>query len=324
MQAFVPTGENAIPKPGGMANKRRKHLAGVYAPTIAAYGPDGQVDIAGTKRYVRFLLEQNVHGLAPLGSAGEPMALTLEERKRILEAIVEETSGKVPIFAGIVEYGTSFTIELGLHAKSLGCDGIMLMPPYLIRPPKRDVLDHFRRIRDRVGLPIMVYNVPALNGIEITPAELCKLAEEEVIHAVKWSHGEVSRIQDTRLLCGPDFPIFAGVDLIAFGALALGADGWIGGLPMMVPRHCVRLFELLTCQRELAQAQSLWYRLLPLIQIEYRALGAADNDPHWLAVCREAALLRGLPVGDSRLPMSSLEPAVREELKAALVKLGEL
>ena len=83
----------------------------------------------------------------------------------------------------------------------------MLMPPFLMRPPKQDVLTHFHRVRDRVGLP----------------------------YAVKWSHLEVSRIHDTRLLCGSEFPIFAGIDVVAFEALAAGADGWISGVPMIVP-----------------------------------------------------------------------------------------
>ena len=85
----------------------------------------------------------------------------------------------------------------------------------------------------------MVYNVPVLTGIEITPEEIQMLAAEDVVHAVKWSHMEIARVQDTRLLCGRSFSIFAGIDIIAFAALAVGADGWIGGLPMIVPALAV-------------------------------------------------------------------------------------
>ena len=122
-------------------------------------------------------------------------------------------------------YSTQETIELGLHAKALGCDGLMLVAPYVLRPPRRDVMNHFRRVRERVGLPIMLYNVPVLTGHEVTPDDARQLAEEDVIHAVKWSHPEVNRIDCTRALCGPEFPVFAGIDLVAFGALASGADG---------------------------------------------------------------------------------------------------
>jgi 4-hydroxy-tetrahydrodipicolinate synthase len=297
---------------------------GIYAPTITAYAPDGSICTQGTRQFVRFLLDQGVDGLTPLGSAGEPCGLSVEERKTLLEAILEEVSGAVPVYAGIVEYGTQAAIDLGLHAKSLGCAGLMVMPPFLLRPPKRDILNHLRRIRDAVGLPIMVYNVPVLNNVEITPREIKMLADEGVVQSVKWSHTEVSRIHDTRLLCGSDFPIFAGVDVIAFEALAVGAVGWIGGLPMIVPRLARKLHRALVCEKNLDAARELWYQLLPLIHIEYRSMYTDDGDPHWLAVCRESAALRGIAIGKSREPMTAVPASVRDELKAVLASLGEL
>ncbi len=299
-------------------------ISGIFAPTITGYHADSSINLEATRKFVRFLLDQGVDGLAPLGSAGEPVALTPQERMRLLGAIVEENAGRVPIFAGTGDYSTASTIQLSLHAKSLGCDGVMLMPPFILRPPKRDVLDHFRRVREAVGLPIMVYDVPLLSGVEITPQEIHTLAEEDVVHAVKWSHLEVTRIHETRLLCGPDFPLFAGIDVIAFEAMAVGADGWISGLPMMVPALAVKLQRLLVCQKQLDAARELWYRLLPLIQLEYRSLGSDNGDPHWLAVCRESAALRGIPVGVSRAPLTPVRPAIRDELRAILIELGQL
>jgi len=299
-------------------------ISGMFAPTITGYKSDGSISLEGTRQFVRFLLDQGVDGLTPLGSAGESVALSLRERKSLLEAVVMENAGQVPIFAGTGDYGTAATIDLSLHAKSLGCEGLMLVTPFFLRPPKEDVLAHLRTVRERVGLPIMLYNVPILTGIEITPREIQTLSEQDVIHSVKWSHLEVSRIHDTRLLCGPDFPIFAGIDLIAFGALAVGADGWISGLPMMVPALAKRLFRLLKVDRSIDLARELWYRLLPLIQLEYRALGTDSGSPHWLAVCREAASLRGIDLGVSRAPLARVQPAVRQELKSILENLGQL
>jgi len=301
-----------------------ERLRGIFAPTITAYHPDESVNLDGTRKFVRFLLDQGVHGLTPLGSAGEPVALTLQERMRLLEAVVAENNGQVPIFAGTGDYSTRSTIELSLHAKSLGCDGLMLLVPFFLRPPRKDVLDHLRRVREKVGLPIMVYNVPLLTGVEITPQEIKQLAEEDVVHSVKWSHLEVSKIHDTRLLCGPNFPIFAGIDVIAFEAMAVGAEGWISGLPMMVPALAAQLYRLLVCEKRLDAARELWYRLLPLIHLEYRALGADHGNPHWLAVCREAAVMRGIPVGSSRAPLAPVEPSVREELRSILIRLEQL
>jgi 4-hydroxy-tetrahydrodipicolinate synthase len=131
-------------------------------------------------------------------------------------------------------------------------------------------------------------------------------------------------VQDTRLLCGKDFPVFAGIDITAFAALAIGADGWIGGMPMIAPALAVQLCRLLTQEKNLEEARALWLRILPIIRLEYRAMGTNEASPHWLAVCRESAALRGIPIGVSRAPLSPVDPSVREELRALLAGLGQL
>jgi 4-hydroxy-tetrahydrodipicolinate synthase len=297
---------------------------GVYAPTVTAFNADESLNEKGTRAFVRFLLDAGVHGLAPMGSAGEFFALTDEERIQAMEWILDEVNGQVPVYAGTGHYSTRTTIKLSQHALENGAKGILIMPPYLLRPPKQDLLDHFRRIREAVPLPIMIYDVPILCGVEITPQEILTLAKEDVIHSVKWSHVEVSRIHDTRLLCGPDFGVFVGIDLIAMEGLAAGADGYISGLPMIVPHLARRLFEIIHDQRDLAGGQSLWNSLLPLVRFEYRALTTDAGQPHWLAVCREAAALRGIPVGVSRLPLQPLSTELREELKKLLGQMGEI
>lgn len=297
---------------------------GVYSPTITAFESDERVSLAGTRAFVQFLLAAGVDGLVPLGSSGEPLALTMSERKAVLEAIVDEAGGRVPIIAGIVEYSTKAAIEFGRHAKSLGCSGLMVMPPYGYRPPKRDVFDHFRNVRGAVGLPVMLYNVPGTSGIDLMPEEVQRLAEEGVIEAVKWSTAEVSRVRDTKLLCGSSFTVFVGNDLIAFEGLAVGADGWISCLPMIAPQCAVKLFRLLVKEQNLSAAREFFYRLVPLIRLEFRASSSPNNDPHWLAVTRESALLRGLPVGYSRKPLSRVSREHSDQLKKILVNLGEL
>jgi 4-hydroxy-tetrahydrodipicolinate synthase len=297
---------------------------GVYSPTITAFESDESVSLDGTRAFVRFLLASGVDGLVPLGSSGEPLALTMDERKAVLDVIVDEAGGQVPIIAGIVEYSTKAAIEFGLYAKALGCNGLMVMPPYGFRPPKRDIFDHFRNIRSAVGLPVMLYNVPGTSGIDLMPEEVQQLAEEGVIEAVKWSTGEVSRIRDTKLLCGSSFTVFVGNDLIAFEGLAVGADGWISCLPMIAPRCAVKLFRLLVKEQNLSAAREFFNSLVPLIRLEFRAASSPNNDPHWLAVTRESALLRGLPVGCSRKPLSRLSREHSDQLKTILAGLGEL
>jgi 4-hydroxy-tetrahydrodipicolinate synthase len=256
-----------------------------------------------------------------MGSAGECVALTERERMQVMEWILEEVNAQVPVFAGTGHYSTRATIELSRHALKSGASGLMIMPPYLLRPPKQDILDHFRRVREAVSLPIMVYNVPILAGVEISPHDIKLLAEEDVIHAVKWSHPEVARIHETKLICGSDFAVFVGIDLIGFAGLAAGADGYIGGLAMMAPRLLRKLFETIHAEGDLGSARRQWNQLLPLIQFEYRALFSDAGQPHWLAVCREAADLQGIPVGPPRLPLRALSAELRQELQRLLSDL---
>jgi 4-hydroxy-tetrahydrodipicolinate synthase len=297
---------------------------GVYAPTITAFEKDESVSLSGTRAFVKFLLAQGIEGLVPLGSSGEPLALTMDERKAVLDAVMTEAGGKVPIMAGIVEYSTRAAIELGQHAKSAGCKGLMVMPPYGFRPPKRDVFDHLRRVREVVGLPVMLYNVPGTSGIDLTPEEVQQLAEDDVVQSVKWSTAEVARIRDTRFFCGPSFPVFVGNDLIAFEGLAVGADGWISCLPMIVPSRAVELYRLLAVEKNLSAAREFFYPLVPLIRLVFRAVSLPNNDPHWLAVTRESALLRGIPVGQSRKPLSPVSREHADKLKELLEGLGEI
>ena len=299
-------------------------VVGVYAPTVTAFGADESINERGTRAFTRFLLDSGVHGLVPMGSAGEFCALSIEERKQTMEWILDEVNGSVPVYAGTGHYSTRATIELSRHALDNGATGLMIMPPYLLRPPKLDVLNHFRAIREAVPLPIMIYNVPALSGVEISPQEIAALAKEDVIHSVKWSHTDVTRIQDTRLLCGPEFSILVGVDLAAMTGLATGADGYIGGIPMMAPRLAVQLFETMYQHRTLAAGQALWNRILPLIRFEYEAFNSDGGNPHWLVVCREVALLRGIPVGSPRLPLRPISSGLRERLRHILLELGEI
>jgi 4-hydroxy-tetrahydrodipicolinate synthase len=248
----------------------------------------------------------------------------MAERKAVLDAVMAEAGGKVPVMAGVVEYSTRAAIEFGQYAKSAGCKGLMVMPPYGFRPPRRDVFDHFRRVREAVGLPVMLYNVPGTSGIDLMPEEIQQLAEEGVVQSVKWSTAEVGKVRDTKFLCGPSFTVFVGNDLIAFEGLAVGADGWISCLPMIVPSRAVKLYKLLAIEKNLSAARELFYPLVPLIRLVFRTSSLPNNDPHWLAVTRESVLLRGIPVGESRKPLSAISREHAEELRKLLVGLGEI
>src|SRR6185503_2966874 len=105
-------------------------LRGAFAPTVTAFNEDGSLNEKGTRDFVRFVIAGGVHGLAPMGSAGEFFAMTDEERMQVMEWILDEVGGKVPVFAGTGHYSTATTIKLSLHAKKHGAAGLLVMTPY--------------------------------------------------------------------------------------------------------------------------------------------------------------------------------------------------
>jgi 4-hydroxy-tetrahydrodipicolinate synthase len=243
---------------------------------------------------------------------------------QVMEWVLDEAGGRVPVLAATGHAGTAATVQLSLHAKKKGASGLMLITPYVQRPPRNAVLDHFRTVRKKIGLPIMMYNVPIITGVEVSPEDLKLLYEEGTLQSVKWSHLEISRIQETMWLCGPEFPVFAGIDYLLFAGLALGCRGMICGLPMFSPRLARQLFELIVEQQNLPEGRALWMKLQPWIQIEYSALFSPSRSPHWLAVCRAVAELRGIKVGPPRPPLTRLEKEQTGQLKKLMKGLGEL
>jgi dihydrodipicolinate synthase/N-acetylneuraminate lyase len=105
-------------------SEKKSRLSGVFPPTVTAFNNDGSLSTKGTREFVRFLVQEGVDGLTPLGSAGEPVALSHTERMQALEAIVDEVSGRIPIYAGTSDYSTASTIELSLHGRSIGCGSV--------------------------------------------------------------------------------------------------------------------------------------------------------------------------------------------------------
>jgi 4-hydroxy-tetrahydrodipicolinate synthase len=297
---------------------------GVFSPTVTAFHEDGSLNERGTRDYVRFQIENGVHGLAPLGSAGEPFVLTNQERMKVMEWVLDETDGRVPVLAGTGHAGTAATIELSSHAKKKGASGLLLITPYVQRPPREAVLDHFRTVQRVIKLPLMMYNVPIVTGVEVSPQDLRILYREGTLQSAKWSHMEISRIQETMWLCGPKFPVFAGIDYLLFAGLTLGCTGMICGLPMFSPRLARKLFELVFEQHNLTEGRALWMKLQPWIQIEYSALFSPSRSPHWLSVCRAVAQLRGIKVGPPRPPLQPLEREFSVQLKKIMKDLGEL
>ncbi len=261
------------------------------------------------------LIRQGVHGLIPLGSTGEYYALTPPERREVLTATVRAAAGRVPVLAGTNAGSTREIIALSREAEQLGAAGIMLAPPYYSLPRPEELFAHFRAINDAIGIPIMLYNYPGRTGVDMSPEFIERLASLKNIRYVKESTGEMPRITELLRRCGDRLGVFCGCDTIALESLLMGAVGWVGGVVNVLPESHVALYRLAVEQRDHAAARTLFFRLLPTLEL-------MEGGGKYTQFVKAACALRGRPVGPPRAPLLPATTAERQRLARALKVLA--
>ena len=296
---------------------------GLMPPMITVFKADESIDEAGTRRFANFLIDSGAHGVCPGGSTGEFIAMTLEERRRVVEIVTEEVHGRAIVYPGTGHYSTKLTIDLCRHAESCGADGVMVVPPYYMLPSKPQIKDHFRRVKQAISIPIMLYNNPWYAGVELTSWEVAGLVEEGVISSIKVAHGDAGRVHDLISLCGDKLTVMYGHDICALEGLLAGAKGWVSGLPNLILGLARRLLDAVERQ-DLSAARKLWYDILPLVQFAEMPELKRDGEPHWLCVVKEGLNMLGMEVGLPRKPMGELSPEHRATLRRLLGQLGLL
>lgn len=299
-----------------------KLVKGVIPPMITVFQDDETIDERRTRDHVNFLIKNGVHAIAPDGSTGEFIALTLDERKRLIELVIDEVNVRVPVYPGTGHYSTRLTIELSKFAEKSGAQGIMVIPPYYLNPPKHDVFAHFRALREAVDIPIILYNNIWFAGYEFNPWEVAQLVKEDVLHGIKCAHGDPWKVHTLKHLCGDKLVVYYGHDINGLEALLCGADGWLTGMVNLLPALCVQLYEFAT-QGRVAEAKDLWDRLIPLVN--FICVNRINNYPHFVQIFKDGLNLLGRDVGKPILPLTPLkdqEKAYLEDLLRGLKLIG--
>lgn len=277
---------------------------------------DGGIDLNTLARHVEMVIAAGVHGLVPLGSTGEFYALTAEECRAVLETTLETARGRVPVVAGANAGSTCDVVTLSRKAEELGCDGVMLAPPYYSLPRPNELRAHIKAVNDAIGIPIMLYNCPGRTGVDMTPEFIEQLTELPRVRYVKESTGEIGRISTLLRRCGDRLGVFCGADTVVFESLALGAVGWVGGVANVVPRSHVDLYRLIIEKRDLAAARRLYFQMLPLLSL-------TENGGKYTQWVKAACGLMGRPVGAPRAPLRAANVTELKELKAVLAEIPE-
>lgn len=294
-------------------------LRGCHIPLVTPFLDDGSIDEPGLRNLVNYLIEEEkVDGLVPCGTTGESPTLTYEEHGRVIQIVVEETRGRVPVIAGTGSNSTAEAIEMTRHAEQVGADATLQVCPYYNKPTQEGLLAHFRAIAENTRLPIVIYNIPGRTGRNIEPDTVVELSKLEKIVGIKDACGDLT--QTMRILEGTrnspkPFYVLSGEDALTFPMMALGGHGVICAVGNVIGREYREMVHLML-EGRLEKAREIHFRTLPVV----RALFIETNP----VPVKEALNLMGLPAGPLRLPLTPMRPANREVLKEALRGIGRL
>jgi 1-pyrroline-4-hydroxy-2-carboxylate deaminase len=241
--------------------------SGVFPAITTQLKRDQSLDLKATAEHADVLIRSGVSGLVFLGSLGENQALSPEEKRRLMDAVVSAVDGRVPVLSGVAESSTVAACAYVRDIERLGADGFMLMPPMLYKGDPRETMTHFRATAKATGLPIMLYNNPISYANDITPEMFDELSDVKNFVALKESTGNTRRITDLHNLVGARFAIFTGVDDLVLESAVLGIDGWVAGSGIAFPKENQYFWDL-TRQGKWEEARLLYRWFTPLLHLD--------------------------------------------------------
>src|SRR5881396_1868032 len=215
----------------------RTPFTGVGTALVTPFTKSGELDETAVRRLARRQIDAGIHFLCPCGTTGENPTLSDAERLRIVEIIVDEADGKVPVLAGAGGYDTKEVIHLAGEMARRGASGFLSVTPYYNKPTQEGLYQHYRAVAESTPLPIIVYNVPGRTGVNVDVATLVRLAELPNIVGVKEASGNMTQMCDVARAVPPDFLVLSGDDALTLPLMAVGGHGVISVASNEVPRE---------------------------------------------------------------------------------------
>ena len=274
---------------------------------------DDSLDEKAFRDLVDWQLIEGTNGLVPVGTTGESPTLSHEEHRLVVEWCVDQARGRVPVVAGAGSNSTKEAIELAEHAEQAGADAVLIVTPYYNKPTQEGLYQHYRAINDAIGIPIIIYNIPARSVIDMSVDTMKRLFELKNIAGVKDATANVVRVSQQRAAIGPDFNQLSGEDATALGFMAHGGHGCISVTSNVAPRLCSE-FESACLRGDFATALKYQDKLMPL----HTALFLETNP----APAKYALSLLGKCAETVRLPMVTLNENTKSAVRAAMIHAG--
>ena len=244
------------------------HWKGVMPAITTAFNQDLSIDHGFVAEHVRWLVSEGCTGIVTPGSLGEGNTLMFEERRALWETTVKALGDRAPVVAAISALGTAEAVDQARAAADQGCQGLMVLPPYVYQGDWREMKSHVAAVFKATRLSCMLYNNPVSYGTDFLPEQIRELAEEhENFHSVKESSTDARRVTAIRAILGDRLAVLVGVDDAIVEGVAVGAVGWIAGLANALPKESVKLFDH-AFRGEMEKALKLYNWFLPLLRLD--------------------------------------------------------
>jgi 4-hydroxy-tetrahydrodipicolinate synthase len=291
---------------------------GILPALVTPFSKDSEeVDEPQLRKLVNYCIEKGVEGVVPCGTTGEFVNMTLDEKKRTIEVVVDEVNGRVPVVAGAGASGTAQALHMVKFAKNVGADAALVVTPYYLKSTSRGIYEHYSTIASKADLPIILYNIPQCTGLPLPWQMVEDLAQLPNIVGLKDSSGQLNFILAVLEKVRDKINVMCGHDEVVLPALAAGASGAILASANFIPEIWVKIYREVE-KNNLKQARVLQYGIQKIARITVQSGAVAS---------KEALRLIGINVGKARLPLSlggELTYEASEELRLELEKLGKV
>jgi N-acetylneuraminate lyase len=268
---------------------------GIFVAMYSAYDEAGEVSNARVKGLAKSYLNTGVKGLYICGSSGEGILQTVEERKKVLESVMEEVGKDLTIIVHVGANSTKESVELAIHAEKCGAAAVSSVPSIYYRLSEPSVERHWQEMINSITLPFIIYNIPQTTGFHLSQTLFKKMAAQHKVIGIKMSGESVFELQQFKANAGKEFLVYNGPDEQYLGGRTMGADGGIGGTYGVMPELFCAL-EVFVKIGHLQTAQELQFHINEIIQklLSYPSLYGA---------CKYILSLRGIHTGKPRLPI---------------------
>jgi 4-hydroxy-tetrahydrodipicolinate synthase len=290
----------------------RTPFTGMGTALVTPFRRDGSVDEAAVRQLVRRQIESGIHFVSPCGTTGEAPTLSHREKLRIVELVVDEAAGRVPVLAGAGGYDTREVIEFTKELEKIGTNGILSVTPYYNKPTQDGLYQHYKAIADSTSLPIVLYNVPGRTGVNIDVATVVRLAEIPNIVGTKEASANVIQMCEIYANVPEEFLLLGGDDPLTVAVMAIGGRGIISVASNAAPAEMVQIMELAE-KGDFTGARRLHTWLLPLIQVNF-----VESNP---IPVKAAMAAMGLLEEVYRLPLVPPSAGAREKIMRVLQQL---